>query len=140
MKVPIASSRNKIIESHEELLDIDLGNNITIDSPILLTGQMVGNPTIDEVYFKGRITLKLTLVCVQCLKKFEEVFDISFEETYLPKIKNKVNMSEEESIEDLDMFVYHGDYIDTVKIARGILLKTIPLYSLCQKCRALDNS
>ena len=140
MKVPIVSIRNKIVEIHEELLDIDLGNNVTIVSPILLTGQMVSNLATDEVHFKGHITAKLTLVCGQCLKKFKETFDIGFEETYLPKSKKKANISEEERVEDLDMFVYHGDYIDTVKIVRGILLETIPPYPLCHKCRTLDNS
>lgn len=70
-------------------MDIDLGNNITIDSPILLIGQMVGNPTTDEVHFKGRITVKLTLVCVQCLKKFEETFDIAFEKGICLKARIK---------------------------------------------------
>jgi len=51
MKVPIVSSRNKIIEIHEKLLNIDLGNNIAIDSPIALTGQMVDNPAADEIHF-----------------------------------------------------------------------------------------
>ncbi|MEA3313925.1 MAG: YceD family protein [Caldisericota bacterium] len=134
------SIRNKIVEIHEKLLDIDFGNNRTIVLPILLTGQMVGNPTTDKTHFNGCITAKLILVCVQCLKKFKEAFDISFEETYLPKNKNKVSMSEEKSIENLDIFVYHGDCIDTVKIVKDILLKAILPYPLCQKCRALDNS
>jgi len=46
----------------------------------------------DRVHFRDYIAAKIALVCGQCLKKFGEVFDISFEETYLPKNKNKVSM------------------------------------------------
>ncbi len=140
MRVPIASIRNKIIDIHEKLLDINLGDNIIVDSPILLTGQMVDDPATDEVHFKGHVIAELTLVCVRCSKKFKETFDIAFEKMYLPKSENKVNMPEEELVEDLDMFVYHGDYIDTTEIVRGILSETIPPYPLCQKCRSIDNS
>jgi uncharacterized metal-binding protein YceD (DUF177 family) len=140
MKVPIASIQNKIIEIHEKMLDINLGSNITIVSPIVLTGEMVDDAATDKVHFKGRITAKLSLICVQCLEKFEEALDIGFEETYLPKSENKSDISEKELVEDLDMFIYHGDYIDTAEIVRGILLETIPPYPLCHKCRALDNS
>lgn len=140
MKVPIARIRHSPLKIHELIDKINLGNDATLIEPAILDGEMsIG--IADEVHFKGHISASVLLTCVRCLSKFKQQFEIDFKETYIPKSLSVTDIREKElNKEDLDTFIYYSNYIDTSEIVRELLIERIPLYPLCPKCRALDNS
>ncbi len=137
MKIPIQRIiSNKKLKVYEEVKKVQLGKEISLISPIQISGTLeyVGN---EEVCFNGHISTKVELTCVRCLKKFEQTLEINFSESYVPQyFSSSAPAKEERELEELNVFTYEGNFIDLDKIARDILIEHIPPYPLCPECRA----
>ncbi len=115
---------------------IPLGENASLASPVRIKG-VLRYAGSDEVYFEGTVFAKVRLTCVRCLEEFEQNFEIPFSESYVPAQFANVNpVKENRELEELDVLTYNGVFIDTVEIARQILIQYMPPYPLCPKCRA----
>ncbi len=127
---------NKKISIKEEIPSnkINLGESAKLISPVNITGFMeyAGK---EEIYFEGTLKAKLTLVCVRCLSEFEQEFEISFAESYIPEKFVSENFGEKKELEELNTYAYNGVFIDTAEIARQLLIENIPPYPLCPVCR-----
>ncbi len=129
---------NKKISIKEEIPQnkIDPGDNAKLISPVSITGFMeyAGK---EEIYFEGTLNARVMLTCVRCLSKFEQEFEIPFSESYIPeKFASSKNVKENRELEELYTYTYNGVFIDTVEIARQILIENLPPYPLCPTCRA----
>jgi uncharacterized metal-binding protein YceD (DUF177 family) len=139
MKIPIQRIKsNGKLKIHEQIKTADIGKDSKLIGPIEITGTLeyVGN---EEIYFTGSLSAKVELTCVKCLKKFEQIFNIDFSESYTPRYFTNSKLPKgERDISELDVFTYDGNFIDLDKTARDILFEHIPPYPLCPECRAKE--
>ncbi len=140
MKIPIAKIRNNNILNIEEQIDIKgIGENAKLVKPAILKG-LLKYAGSEEIYFEGTLYAEVELVCVRCLNKFVQKFEINFSETYIPKsFATSQSRERDVDLKELDVFTYNGNVIDTINIAREILIQYIPPYPICPVCRAEKN-
>ena len=141
MRIPIAKIRNNNTLKIEEQINIKgLGENAKLIKPVTLKGflRYAGS---EEIYFDGTLYAEVELVCVRCLNPFVQKFEINFSETYIPKsfVTNQPREKDME-LQELDVYTYSGNILDTSEIAREILIQHIPPYPICPVCRAKENN
>ena len=140
MKIPIARIQsNKEIIIDEKINIKNLGKGVKLLNPAELKGKIsyVGS---EEIYFEGTLHAEVELICVRCLNPFKQEFNIDFSETYIPQ-RFAANAPKEKDMEldELDVFTYQGNFIDTEAIARELLIEHIPPYPICPVCRAKET-
>ena len=141
MRIPIAKIRNNNTLNIEEQIDIkDLGENAKLVKPLVLKGSLKYAGS-EEIYFEGALYAEVELVCVRCLNTFVQKFEINFSETYIPEsfVTNQPR-EKDMDLEELDVYTYGGNILDTSNIAREILIQHIPPYPICPICRAKENN
>ena len=141
MKIQIAKIRSNNVVNIEEQINIkDLGPNTKLIKPATLKASLryAGR---EEIYFEGTLYAEVELLCVKCLNPFKQKFEINFSETYIPKsfVTNQPREKDME-LEELDVYTYSGNTLDTSNIAREILIQHIPPYPICPICRARENN
>jgi len=140
MKIPITKIRSNNVLTIEEQINIkNLGPNAKLTKPATLKASLryAGS---EEIYFEGTLYAEVELICVKCLSPFTQKFEINFSETYIPKsfVTNQPREKDME-LEELDVYTYSGNTLDTSNIAREILIQHMPPYPICPTCRAREN-
>ncbi len=117
----------------ETFLSEDIKANVRISSPIEVK-MKISHGSDDEFIVEGKIKTTFVLNCVSCLEDFQEPFEVEFNEVYI-KEEKIMKKQGELGLNDLTIFTYKGDSIDTAEIVKSIINGSIPLYPKCPKCR-----
>lgn len=134
MKIPVEEILScESFDVEETFLPEDIKADVRISSPVEVK-MKISHGSNDEFIVEGKIKTTFVLNCVSCLEDFHEPFEVKFNEVYINE--NKFIKKEGElGLNDLEVFTYKGDSIDTAEIARNIINGSIPLYPKCPKCR-----
>jgi uncharacterized protein len=89
-----------------------------------------------EVWIKGKLTARVSIVCSRCLTPYEFPVDASFDLVYLPE---ELDILEEELDEDeMGRVFYHNNQIDLGEVILEQLNLTFPIKPLCsEKCEGI---
>lgn len=90
----------------------------------------------EEIWIKGRISARLSIVCSRCLTPFEFPIDSKFYLVYMPE--EMAEGKEELGEEDMDRMFYSDRNIDLRSVILEQLNLTFPLKPLCsQACEGI---
>jgi uncharacterized protein len=101
-----------------------LTGNITVEGKIVNTGI--------ELSLEGTVRGKAQQTCTRCLKEFESMVEVPFNDTYR-KLEENATVDP-----DGEILVYHGDEINITDLIRETLFLAEPLKALCsESCRGI---
>ncbi len=85
----------------------------------------------EEVWIKGRLKVRLSVVCSRCLRPFEFPLDLSFDLIYLPEELEEVKEELEE--QDINQLFYYNRQIDLHQVVLEQINLAFPLKPLCSE-------
>lgn len=90
----------------------------------------------EEVWIKGQMKVRLSVVCSRCLRPFEFPLDLSFDLIYLPEELDELKEELEE--EDINRLFYYNRQINLRDIILEQINLAFPLKPLCSEdCEGL---
>jgi uncharacterized protein len=127
MKSPIGTSL---------IADID-EDNVQFDEDLKVIGPITGHVRIRRVnqglLVDGLIDLTLELTCTRCLKQFEQLMHLPFEERFYPTIDIVTGMPLPPTREE-DVFPIDDHHlIDLTEAIRQRVLLDLPMVTLCKE-------
>jgi uncharacterized protein len=127
MKSPVGSSTTADID--DELVQLD--SDLKIISP--LTGHVRMRRVNQGLLLDGWVDLTLELQCTRCLKQFEQLMHIPFDERFHPTV-DVVTGTPLPPIDEEDIFLIDGHHqIDLTEAVRQRVLLAIPMVTLCSE-------
>jgi uncharacterized protein len=113
-----------------EFLNIDLVEEDTVFlSPT--HAEVVVRRIGEEIWIKGKLAARLSLICSRCLNPFEYPVDASFDLVYLPEELEMMN--DELAEDDLGRGFYQDNQINLHEVILEQLNLTFPLKPLCSE-------
>jgi len=113
-----------------EFLSIDLVEEDTVFlSPT--HAEVVVRRIGEEVWIKGKLAARLSLICSRCLNPFEYPVDASFDLVYLPEELEMMN--DELAEDDLGRGFYQDNQVNLHEVILEQLNLTFPLKPLCSE-------
>ncbi len=95
----------------------------------------------DTVEIRGNLSVRLRLTCGRCLTEFEQDVDTDFFCVFVPRPEKRRHPSPgdlELDADDVSLFFFDGQAIDTDEAVREEVLGAIPFRALCREdCRGL---
>ncbi len=90
----------------------------------------------EEVWIKGNINVRLSVICSRCLQPFEFPLDLAFDLIYLPEELDEIKEELEE--EDINRLFYYNRQINLRDIILEQINLAFPLKPLCSEdCEGL---
>lgn len=92
----------------------------------------------EEVFFRGKLSARLTLLCSRCLGRFSTPVEEELAVNFLPSSRAPSEEEVELSSEDLDTSLYQGGLIELGGAVRDQLGLAVPMKPLCREdCKGL---
>lgn len=90
----------------------------------------------EEVWIKGKLTVRVSFICSRCLTPYEFPVDASFDLVYYPE--ELEILKEELGEDDMSRVFYHDSQINVGEVILEQLNLTFPIKSLCsEKCEGI---
>jgi len=132
MKAPVGTSL--VNDFHED--EVQLDNDIKVSGP--LTGHVRMRRTNQGLLVDGWVELTLELSCNRCLKDFEQLMHIDFEEQYYPTVDvvSGLPLAPFDENEVFPIDAHHQ--VDLTEAIRQHVLLALPMVTICREdCKGL---
>lgn len=93
--------------------------------------EVIINRLGEEVWIKGHMSVRLSVICSRCLQPFEFPFNLAFDLIYLPEELDEIKEELEE--EDVNRFFYYNRQINLRDIILEQINLAFPLKLLCSE-------
>jgi uncharacterized protein len=127
MKSPVGTSLEYDINEEEIQLDKDL----KVTSPI--TGHARLRRINQGLLVDGSVDVTLELSCTRCLKEFEQLRHVSFEERFFPTVDVVTGLPLPPVDEDDAFPIDDHHLVDLTEAVRQQILLDIPMVTLCKE-------
>lgn len=93
--------------------------------------EVIVNRLGEEVWIKGQMNVRLSVICSRCLRPFEFPLDLTFDLIYLPEELDEIKEELEE--EDINRLFYYNRQINLRDIILEQINLAFPLKPLCSE-------
>ncbi len=127
MKSPVGTSLTADIQEDQVQLD----NDLKVVSPI--TGHVRMRRVNQGLLVDGAVDLTIELTCARCLKQFEQLQHVPFEERFYPTV-DVITGTPLPPIDEDDVFsIDEHHQVDLTEAVRQSVLLALPMVTLCKE-------
>ncbi len=123
------------LEEGPEVFDLER-EGVSLEGPVRVEGTLLR--AREEVYFRGSLTTRLSLLCSRCVARFSTPVEEEMTVNFLPFSRAPSEEEVELSSEELDISLYEGGLIELQGAVRDQLSLAVPMKPLCREdCKGL---